>query len=317
MSGTKARRAAHRRQETAVWQGVGNPGGDQDQQPRTLADTRSLRLAASFMSFSAFFCSRCTSAGGHSGAAESRSNAGGWRRRGGWPWDSWSGVAAVPTTQGSMQCKWQAPAALGAPTAGALPARTHHLALHAPYFGSDHALALAHHLPRLLLLPEAQFLQERFLGQHLGELRRQAAAIRCNCKQVQEPCNDAKFRSCATHAALPAVKKQTSTRNSSRPWNSVAVGRAAAAPGASQPKRALPGPSAYTGCPAGPASNWATAGSLTPRRSTSGRHLHAGLAAAATAAMERSLPLLDLPPNVLLGVFSKLTELADAGEWTV
>lgn len=118
----------------------------------------------------------------------SRSNAGGWRRRGGWPWDSWSGVAAVPTTQGSMQCKWQAPAALGAPTAGALPARTHHLALHAPYFGSDHALALAHHLPRLLLLLEAQFLQERFLGQHLGELRRQAAAFRCNCKQVQEPC---------------------------------------------------------------------------------------------------------------------------------
>lgn len=45
-------------------------------------------------------------------------------------------------------------------------------------------------------------------------------------------------------------------------------------------------------------------------------HLHAGLAAAATA-MERALPLLDVPPNVLLGVFSKLTELADAGEWPV
>lgn len=33
--------------------------------------------------------------------------------------------------------------------------------------------------------------------------------------------------------------------------------------------------------------------------------------------MERALPLLDVPPNVLLGVFSKLTELADAGEWPV
>ncbi len=34
----------------------------------------------------------------------------------------------------------------------------------------------------------------------------------------------------------------------------------------------------------------------------------------ALAPVDRPLPLLDLPPNVLLGVFAELTELADAGE---
>ena len=34
---------------------------------------------------------------------------------------------------------------------------------------------------------------------------------------------------------------------------------------------------------------------------------------AAAAPLDRPLPLLDLPPNVLLGVFTLLTELEDAG----
>lgn len=96
--------------------------------PTTLHDTMSLRLAASLISFSAFFCSRCTSAG----SSGSRAVGG--------------GSAQERWLKAQIEIAWrlQALALL----------LTHHLPLHTAYFGADLPLPLSDQLLRVFLLLE-------------------------------------------------------------------------------------------------------------------------------------------------------------------